>query len=59
MVFQSIGLTRQYLWVGLPLIGFALGWYLDRAETERMVGFRDRSALYGRQLAAGEKPSWP
>lgn len=59
MVFGSLGLTRQYIWFGLPLVGFSIGWFLDRKETERMVMFRDRSALYGRQLKDGEQPSWP
>lgn len=59
MVFGSFGLQRQYLWAGLPLIGYGIGWFLDRKETERMVMYRDRSALYGRQLKDGEKPSWP
>lgn len=50
------GLTRQYLYIAIPLTGFALGMYLDNKETERMTFYRDRSALYGRQV---EKPSWP
>lgn len=56
MVF---GITKQYVWVALPLTGFLIGCYLDRKETERMTLFRDKSALYGRQLKAGEQPSWP
>ncbi|KFB48930.1 NADH dehydrogenase [ubiquinone] 1 beta subcomplex subunit 1 [Anopheles ziemanni] len=56
MVF---GITRQYLWSVVPLFGFGVGWFLDRKETERMTMFRDKSALYGRVLKDGEKPSWP
>uniref|UniRef100_A0AAG5DC25 NADH dehydrogenase [ubiquinone] 1 beta subcomplex subunit 1 n=1 Tax=Anopheles atroparvus TaxID=41427 RepID=A0AAG5DC25_ANOAO len=56
MVF---GITRQYLWSVVPLFGFSLGWFLDSKETERMTMFRDKSALYGRVLKEGEKPSWP
>uniref|UniRef100_T1H7J6 Uncharacterized protein n=1 Tax=Megaselia scalaris TaxID=36166 RepID=T1H7J6_MEGSC len=41
------GITKQYVWAVLPMSGFVLGWYLDRKETERMILFRDRSALYG------------
>lgn len=59
MVFGAIGLTKQYLWAGLPFTGFAIGWFLDRKETERMTLFRDKSALYGRVLKEGEQPSWP
>uniref|UniRef100_A0A182TWS0 NADH dehydrogenase [ubiquinone] 1 beta subcomplex subunit 1 n=1 Tax=Anopheles melas TaxID=34690 RepID=A0A182TWS0_9DIPT len=53
------GLNRQYLWSVVPLFGFGVGWFLDRKETERMTMFRDKSALYGRTLKEGEKPSWP
>lgn len=49
------GLTRQYLWLGLPLLGFSVGSFLDNKETQRMVQFRDKSALYGRKV---DKPSW-
>lgn len=59
MVLSALGLNRQYLWIGLPLVGFAFGLFLDRKETERMVMFRDKSALYGRTLKEGEAPSWP
>ncbi|PNF15797.1 NADH dehydrogenase [ubiquinone] 1 beta subcomplex subunit 1 [Cryptotermes secundus] len=53
------GITRQYLYGLLPLSGFLLGSWLDRMETERMIRFRDKSALFGRELKPGEKPSWP
>ncbi|XP_053677935.1 NADH dehydrogenase [ubiquinone] 1 beta subcomplex subunit 1 [Anopheles nili] len=53
------GLTRQYAWTAVPLTGFCIGWFLDCKETERMTMFRDKSALYGRTLKEGEKPSWP
>ncbi|XP_058123910.1 NADH dehydrogenase [ubiquinone] 1 beta subcomplex subunit 1-like [Anopheles ziemanni] len=56
MVF---GITGQYLWCVVPLLGFGVGWFLDRKETERMTIFRDKSKLYGRLLQDGEKPSWP
>ncbi|XP_023014454.2 NADH dehydrogenase (ubiquinone) MNLL subunit [Leptinotarsa decemlineata] len=42
-----------------PVIGYCIGWYLDKKETERLVLFRDKSALYGRILKEGEKPTWP
>jgi NADH dehydrogenase (ubiquinone) 1 beta subcomplex subunit 1 len=53
------GITRQYVFAAIPMGGFMLGWWLDRKETERMVRFRDKSALFGRELKPGEKPSWP
>lgn len=46
-------------WSVLPLTGFMIGWWLDIKETERLSHFRDKSALYGRVLEEGEKPSWP
>lgn len=58
MVFGALGITRQYVWVGLPFLGFYLGLFLEHQETERMSMFRDKSALYGRVLKDGEKPSW-
>ncbi|CAG9837740.1 unnamed protein product [Diabrotica balteata] len=45
-------------WAVFPAVGFAIGWYLDKQETERLSLFRDKSALYGRVLKEGEKPSW-
>lgn len=42
----------------VPFIGFGIGWYIDRTETERLTLFRDKSALYGRQLKE-EQPSRP
>jgi NADH dehydrogenase (ubiquinone) 1 beta subcomplex subunit 1 len=53
------GITRQYVYAAVPMSGFMLGWWLDRKETERMIRFRDKSALFGRELKPGEKPSWP
>lgn len=53
------GLNKQYLVFGLPMIGFAIGAFLDRQETLRMVRFRDKSALYGKELPEGAQPSWP
>ncbi|XP_017485741.1 PREDICTED: NADH dehydrogenase [ubiquinone] 1 beta subcomplex subunit 1 [Rhagoletis zephyria] len=54
-----IGLDKRYAWGVLPLIGFAIGHFLDKKETERMTLFRDKSALYGRPEGAERKPpSW-
>ncbi|XP_037920832.1 NADH dehydrogenase [ubiquinone] 1 beta subcomplex subunit 1 [Hermetia illucens] len=53
-----LGLTKQYAWLALPMLGFTIGWYLDNKETQRMTMFRDKSALYGRALKEGEAPSW-
>ncbi|KAG5682722.1 hypothetical protein PVAND_012056 [Polypedilum vanderplanki] len=60
MVLRVFGITKDY-WVWIfPLSGFTLGWWLDKKETERMITYRDRSALYGRDTTAPDyKPSWP
>lgn len=49
------GLTRQYLLTVIPLTGFGIGAWLDKLETQRMVQYRDKSALYGRKV---DTPSW-
>lgn len=54
-----IGLEKRYVWAVLPFIGFLIGHFLDKKETERMTLFRDKSALYA--PPAGSKdttPSW-
>lgn len=40
-------------------VGFAIGQVVDRSDTNSMSFYRDRSALYGRNLKEGEAPSWP
>lgn len=53
------GITREYWVLVFPFAGYMFGKFLDDKESERMTNFRDRSALYGRRLKEGEKPSWP
>ncbi|CAH1994860.1 unnamed protein product [Acanthoscelides obtectus] len=43
-------IRKDIHWAIFPAIGYAIGWWLDRKETERMTLFRDKSALYGRVL---------
>jgi len=43
----------------VPISAGLLGWKLDNMEVERLTLFRDKSALFGRELGVGEKPSWP
>lgn len=40
-------------------VGFTIGQIIDRSDTSSMTFYRDRSALYGRNLKEGEAPSWP
>lgn len=42
--------------MAIPLTGFAIGMFLDNQETLRMTRYRDKSALYGREV---DRPSWP
>ncbi|KAM8720083.1 hypothetical protein ACLKA7_006177 [Drosophila subpalustris] len=54
-----LGLDKRAMWAALPLLGFAIGHFLDKKETERMSMFRDKSALYGRPAGSEDKPpSW-
>lgn len=60
------GAAYRRMWIkfygttfGLFGVVFSIGAFLDRMEAERMTRFRDKSALFGRQLAPGEPPSWP
>lgn len=53
------GITREYVFMIIPFSGFFIGKYFEDKETERMTRFRDKSALYGRERAPGEKPTWP
>lgn len=50
-------IPKGIAFAALPFLGFGIGWYLDRLETERLTLFRDKSALYGRELKEGEKPT--
>ncbi|KAL0118330.1 hypothetical protein PUN28_009165 [Cardiocondyla obscurior] len=58
------GPSHRHIWklywtLIFPFTGFMIGRKLDSLETERLSGFRDKSALYGRELKPGEPPSWP
>ncbi|XP_014483581.1 PREDICTED: NADH dehydrogenase [ubiquinone] 1 beta subcomplex subunit 1 [Dinoponera quadriceps] len=50
---------KMYWWLILPFGGFYIGHQIDLMETKRMTMFRDKSALYGREMKPGEPPSWP
>lgn len=59
-MWSVTGLTKDYTWVfGVPIIGMAIGGYLDYQANLSMTKYRDKSALYGRELKPGEPPSWP
>ncbi|XP_037837548.1 NADH dehydrogenase [ubiquinone] 1 beta subcomplex subunit 1-like [Kryptolebias marmoratus] len=39
-------------------MGFVLGWYMDKQQDQKLTGFRNKSALYKRELKPGEKETW-
>lgn len=59
-IFRVTGLEKGYGRIFL-LTGTAYlaGCYWDRHDTNRMIIYRDKSALFGRELKEGEHPSWP
>lgn len=58
--FRFTGLERNTAPVfGCLFFGFVFGSILDRSDTNSMIFYRDRSALYGRELQKDEEPSWP
>lgn len=53
------GITPRYVWFAVPLTGFFIGKFLDDKETERMISWRDKTALYGGRVQPGDSPTWP
>jgi len=51
-------ILRQYKLALIPFAGFLIGHIFDKIQEKRMTTFRDKSALYGRELKPGEPPSW-
>ncbi|XP_029902908.1 NADH dehydrogenase [ubiquinone] 1 beta subcomplex subunit 1 isoform X1 [Myripristis murdjan] len=46
-------------WVNILVpIGFVIGWYLDKQQDQKLTAFRNKSALYGRELKPGEEVTW-
>lgn len=51
-------LVRE-LWPNLLVpIGFVIGIYLDRLQDQKLTAFRNKSALYSRELKPGEEFTW-
>lgn len=58
--FRFTGLERGMSSVfGCVFFGFHIGSLIDRSDTNSMVIFRDKSALYGGRVKEGEQPTWP
>ncbi|XP_012285910.1 NADH dehydrogenase [ubiquinone] 1 beta subcomplex subunit 1 [Orussus abietinus] len=49
---------KQLKYVPIPFIFFAIGHYFDQQEVYRMSGLKDKTALYRREVAPGESPTW-
>uniref|UniRef100_UPI0037E7EA67 NADH dehydrogenase [ubiquinone] 1 beta subcomplex subunit 1 n=1 Tax=Semicossyphus pulcher TaxID=241346 RepID=UPI0037E7EA67 len=46
-------------WVNILIpAGFLLGMYLDRQQDGKLTAFRNKSALYSRELKPGEEVTW-
>ncbi|XP_032677280.1 NADH dehydrogenase [ubiquinone] 1 beta subcomplex subunit 1 [Odontomachus brunneus] len=64
MNIKHIYTSQKHIWkiywtLIIPITFYYVGHKIDLMETERMSMFRDKSALYGRELKPGEPPSWP
>lgn len=59
-IFRVTGFEKGYgtAFLGIA-IAFSAGCYWDRHDINRQIIFRDKSALFGRELKEGEHPSWP
>uniref|UniRef100_UPI0009B33F89 NADH dehydrogenase [ubiquinone] 1 beta subcomplex subunit 1 isoform X2 n=1 Tax=Monopterus albus TaxID=43700 RepID=UPI0009B33F89 len=53
-----VALVREH-WVNILVpAGFVIGWYLDRLQDQKLTTFRNKSALYSRELKPGEEVTW-
>lgn len=59
-LFRFTGMEQGMAAVfGCVILGFNIGAIIDRSDTNSMVIFRDKSALYGGHVKEGDPPSWP
>ena len=49
--------SHKPLLVIIPAL--VIGHFFDVVERERLIRFRDKSALFGGQVKPGDPPSWP
>ncbi|XP_065819794.1 NADH dehydrogenase [ubiquinone] 1 beta subcomplex subunit 1-like [Labrus bergylta] len=57
MVNYAAFMRTHWVNVFLP-IGVFLGMYLDSLQEQKLTGFRNKSALYSRELKPGEETTW-
>ncbi|XP_029965495.1 NADH dehydrogenase [ubiquinone] 1 beta subcomplex subunit 1 [Salarias fasciatus] len=48
---------EKWSYILVPL-GFVIGWYLDKQQDSKLTAFRNKSALYRRELKPGEEVTW-
>ncbi|TWW68772.1 NADH dehydrogenase [ubiquinone] 1 beta subcomplex subunit 1-like [Takifugu flavidus] len=51
-------LAREHWMHILVPMGFVIGWYLDKQQDKKLTAFRNKSALYSRELKPGEEVTW-
>ncbi|XP_028858723.1 NADH dehydrogenase [ubiquinone] 1 beta subcomplex subunit 1 [Denticeps clupeoides] len=51
-------LVREHWTNVLVPLGFVIGIYLDRWNDQKLTAFRNKSALYSRELKPGEEYTW-
>ncbi|MCI4389597.1 hypothetical protein PGIGA_G00099970 [Pangasianodon gigas] len=57
MVNFAVMVREHWVNVLVPL-GFVIGIYLDRWNDQKLTAFRNKSALYSRELKPGEEYTW-
>ncbi|MCJ8743858.1 hypothetical protein PDJAM_G00099190 [Pangasius djambal] len=57
MVNFAVMVREHWVNVLVPL-GFVIGIYLDRWNDQKLTAFRNKSALYSRELKPGEECTW-
>lgn len=53
-----VALAREHWCQILVPMGFVIGWYLDKLQDQKLSAFRNKSALYSRELKPGEVVTW-
>ncbi|KAM9840002.1 NADH dehydrogenase [ubiquinone] 1 beta subcomplex subunit 1 [Aulostomus maculatus] len=55
---KFVSLVRDH-WVHILVpMGFVIGWYMDKQQDQKLTAFRNKSALYSRELKPGEEFTW-
>ncbi|XP_027895384.1 NADH dehydrogenase [ubiquinone] 1 beta subcomplex subunit 1 [Xiphophorus couchianus] len=57
MVKFALPTSVNWAHILVPM-GFVIGWYLDKQQDQKLTAFRNKSALYKRELKPGEEVTW-